>query len=502
SNQIKIDPLPALKINVDIRNAVINCAGDNTGVIVATAEGGLGNYNYSLLDGSGTTIQGPTASGNFTGLFAGNYQIKVDSGDCTTTSSTITITQPLTPLTATYVITPVSCNGANNGVFTVNASGGTGIIKYAISPNLNQFFDSNIFDNLAPGNYNVIVQDVLGCYVKINFDMTEPTPIRATTIASSVIPEVCYGDKDGAFSINITGGVLPYSVNLDNPTGTYTTGTATQTQFDFTGLTGGKHTVYILDANGCSFEWDVIMDESVKINPVALVDYGCLNNSASNSVTVTVDTSITNPSDLDYSLDGGAYQASNVFTNVAAGTDHYIDVRHTNGCIKRTADFNILQIDPLTLTLTDGGLNEIIATAAGGGGGYQYTFNGEDNGTKNSYIIYKSGDYTVQVTDANGCVASATRYFEYIDVCIPNYFTPNGDGVNDGWAPGCTENYKDLTFDIFDRYGRKIATYRTGQKWDGKYNGNELPSGDYWYVLKLNNKKDNREFVGHFTLYR
>jgi gliding motility-associated-like protein len=400
------------------------------------------------------------------------------------------------------VITPVSCNGANNGVFTVSASGGTGIIKYAISPNLNQFFNSNIFDNLAPGNYNVIVQDVLGCYVKINFDMTEPTPIRATTIASSVIPEVCYGDKDGAFSINITGGVLPYSVNLDNPTGTYTTGTATQTQFDFTGLTGGKHTVYILDANGCSFEWDVIMDESVKINPVALVDYGCVNNSASNSVTVTVDASITNPSDLDYSLDGGAYQASNVFTNVAAGTDHYIDVRHTNGCIKRTADFNILQIDPLTLTLTDGGLNEIIATAAGGGGGYQYTFNGEDNGTKNSYIIYKSGDYTVQVTDANGCVASATRYFEYIDVCIPNYFTPNGDGVNDGWTPGCTENYKDLTFDIFDRYGRKIATYRTGQKWDGKYNGNELPSGDYWYVLKLNNKKDNREFVGHFTLYR
>jgi gliding motility-associated-like protein len=72
----------------------------------------------------------------------------------------------------------------------------------------------------------------------------------------------------------------------------------------------------------------------------------------------------------------------------------------------------------------------------------------------------------------------------------------------DGWAPGCTINYKDLTFDIFDRYGRKIATYRLGQYWDGKYNGNELPSGDYWYVLKLNDLKDAREFVGHFTLYR
>ena len=502
SNQIKIDPLPPLTINIDQTNAVINCAGDNTGVIVATAQGGLGNYSYTLLDGAGATVQGPSASGNFTGLFAGNYQVRVDSGDCTTTSSMITITQPLTPLTATYAINEVTCNGANNGILTITASGGTGIIKYAISPNSNQFFDTNIFDNLAPGNYDVIVQDVLGCYVTYNFDITEPAPIRATTIVGTIIPEICFGDMDGAFSIDVTGGVLPYSVILDDPSGTYTTGAPTQTQFDFDSLTGGMHTVYIQDANGCSYEWEVVLPESIFIDPIATVDYSCVNNAASNSVTVSVDSSITDPTDLDYSLDGAAYQASNVFTNVAPGMDHYIDVRHTNGCIQRTTEFDILQVDPLALALSDGGLNEIVATATGGGGGYQYTFNGESTGTKNTYIIYKSGDYTVEVTDSNGCVATATRYFEYIDVCIPNHFTPNGDGIEDGWAPGCTINYKDLTFDIFDRYGRKIATYRLGQQWDGKYNGEELPSGDYWFVVKLNDLKDNREFVGHFTLYR
>lgn len=502
SNQIKIDPLPPLTIDIDRTNAVINCAGDNTGVIVATAQGGLGNYSYTLLDGSGATVQGPSASGNFTGLFAGDYQIKVDSGDCNTTSAVITITQPLVPLTATGTITPVSCNGANNGIYTVTASGGTGIIKYAISPNLNQFFDSSIFENLAPGHYDVIVQDQLGCYVRLDFDMTEPAPISATVDPTSIVPEVCYGDNDAAFSIDIAGGVLPYSVILDDPNGTFTTGAPTQTRFDFTGITGGTHIVYIIDANSCSYELEVPLEESVKINPVALVDYSCVNNAAANSVTVTVDPSITNPADLDYSLDGGNYQSANIFTNITPGTAHYIDVRHTNGCIKRTPAFDILQVDPLTLTLSDGGLNEIVATATGGGGDYQYTFNGEDNGTKNTYIIYKSGDYTVQVTDANGCTATATRYFEYIDVCIPNFFTPNGDGISDGWAPGCTINYKDLTFDIFDRYGRKIATYHLGQTWDGKYNGQELPSGDYWFVLKLNDPKDNRDFVGHFTLYR
>jgi gliding motility-associated-like protein len=315
------------------------------------------------------------------------------------------------------------------------------------------------------------------------------------------MPEICFGDNDGAFSIDIVGGTKPYSVSLDLVNGPFNAGTATQTQFDFTGLAGGAHTVYIKDGNGCTFELDTPLPDAIKINPIAIVDYTCVNNAASNSVTVKVDASITNPADLDYSLDGLPYQASNVFTNLLPGT-HAIEVRHTNGCIKKTTDFDIAQVDPLALILNDGGLNEIVAVATGGGGGYQYTLNGISQGSTSNFIIYESGDYTVTVTDANGCSTSATRYFKYIDVCIPNYFTPNGDGVSDGWAPGCTINYKDLTFDIFDRYGRKVASYRLGQYWDGKYNGAELPSGDYWYVLKLNDLKDDREFVGHFTLYR
>ncbi|WP_164905437.1 T9SS type B sorting domain-containing protein [Flavobacterium sufflavum] len=504
SNNIKIDPLPALVINLDKTNAFINCKGDNSGDIAATAQGGLGNYIYSLLDGAGLPIApSPTqlSPGNFTGLFAGNYMVKVTSGDCTTTSAVINITEPTAPLAAPYTTKNVNCNGAKNGEIIINASGGTGTIQYAISPNLNQFYNTNTFTNLAPGNYDVIVQDVLGCYIKINFDITEPNLLTASTTPNSIIPEICAGDKDGAFSIDIAGGTAPYSVSLDNLNGTYTTGTLSQTEFDFTGLTGGNHVVYIRDAAGCTTDWSVPLPQSVNMSPVAAVSYDCVNNAASNLIKITVDASITNPADVDYSLDGGTYQASNIFTNIPAGT-HYVTTRHTNGCEQRTSDFNIVQVDPLTLVLNDGGLNEIVATAAGGGGNYQYTLNGESYGNTSNFIIYKSGDYTVTVTDANGCVASATRHFEYIDVCIPNHFTPNGDGIEDGWAPGCTINYTNLTFDIFDRYGRKVATYRLGQYWDGKYDGKELPSGDYWYVLKLNDVKDPREFVGHFTLYR
>ena len=79
-----------------------------------------------------------------------------------------------------------------------------------------------------------------------------------------------------------------------------------------------------------------------------------------------------------------------------------------------------------------------------------------------------------------------------------NYFVLE----DEGWGPNCTNEYRNITFDIFDRYGRKIATLDVDEKWDGRYNGRELPSGDYWYVVKLNEAKDDRKFVGHFTLYR
>jgi gliding motility-associated-like protein len=506
SNEITINPLLTLTVALDAMNATINCTGDTTGVIIATAQGGLGSYVYTLQDASGTNITPVTQNspGVFTDLPAGTYQVRVDSGDCLTTSASISITEPTLPLVVNFTASNITCPGSNNGTLQINASGGTGIIKYAISPQLNQFFDTSLFENLAPGNYQGLAQDELGCFGIFDFTIDDVIPVILSIVPNSIIPEVCDGDMDGEFSIDISGGNAPYSVVLDDVNGVYTIGTLTQTQFDFTGLGGGDHLVYVRDNLGCETEWNITFPESVTINPEVIVEYGCTDNTSTNTVTVNVDASITNPLDLDYSLDGGTYQVSNIFMDVPPGLNHYIDVRHTNGCIQRTAEFDISDYEPLALILEEvpKELNTIIAVTTGGSGDYQYTLNDEDYGSTNTFIIYRSGDYTVTVTDSYGCIASATMYFEYVDVCIPNYFTPNDDGSNDGWGPGCSNQYRNLTFDIFDRYGRKIATLRIGEKWDGKYNGVELPSGDYWYVVKLNDSKDDREFVGHFTLYR
>ena len=504
SNGITIEPLVDVTVTLEAINPIINCVGDTTGAITATASGGIPvPYVYILQDEMGNVIPATQPfPGTFINLPAGTYVVVVENGDCNGASESITITEPDEALTAVPEVTNVTCSGFNNGMLVINATGGTGAIQYAISPNLDQFFDVNTFNNLAPGDYEVIVQDANGCFVTFTVPITEPDVVLLSLVGGSVFPEICEGDGDGEFTVEISGGTLPYSVSIDDPNGTFTTGDPTQTQFTFNNLSGGDHIIYVIDALGCESQWNIPFPDAVNISPTVIIEYGCIGNTPSNIVTVVVDESNTDLTQFTYSLNGGPFQADNVFENVPPGSDYTIEVVHTNTCSDVTDPFDVLGFDPLGLFLSEGGLNEIVATASGGSGGYQYNFNGEDTGTDNTFIITSSGTYVVTVTDSNGCTVTLSRDFEFIDICIPNYFTPNNDGVLDVFAPGCIDNFPNLTFAIFDRYGREVARLNAGQSWDGTYNGNELPTGDYWYLVKINDPSNDREFVGHFTLYR
>ena len=500
SNDAVNAAIPELKVNVTAASTTVNCFGDNTGSISANAQGGLGSYSY-VLTNSITGVSSPVqSSGNFTNLVAGSYQIKVTSVDCNA-SSNIVITQPASPLVFTPSQTNVTCNGAGNGKITIIASGGTGLITFAISPNLNQFFTTNTFNNLLPGNYNMIIQDANGCFKPFSFTISEPSNLTSS-LQGILTQELCVGDNSASFVINVAGGTFPYSYSVDNQNGPFTIGTSTQTQFTITGQSGGTHFVYVRDFNGCiTQKITVALDQAVSINAVATPNLYCPDASVFNDVTITVNQLVVGQ--VQYSLDGGPYVATNIFTNLTPGA-HFVNVKHTNGCITPKINFVISAVAPLTLILAQGGLNQIVAIASGGNGGFQYALNGVSYGTTNTFIIDVTASYSVTVTDAKGCAKTASIPMVFVDIFIPNVFTPNGDGINDGWTPQNTINYKNLVYYIFDRYGRKIVTRKEGEFWDGTYNGMELPSGDYWYVVKVDGESSgaNREYVGNVTLYR
>ncbi len=493
SNEVTADTVEPIVITIDASAASVNCSGDNSAILIARGSGGLGNYQYELLDSptSTTPLQGPSANGVFRNLIAGDYYVKVSSGDCEAISAIITVTEPA-PLVYTDDYSAMICFGENTGYINVSLSGGSGNYQYAISPNLAQFDDINQFENLAPGTYTVIAQDANGCFVQTEYVIAESSEI---VIDATATGETCLGDNDGAIDLVITGGVAPYSTRLDNTN-------YVADLLSYTDLVPGTHTVYVLDALGCETSVQVIINPGVNIKATVAPMYECTGTVPDNYLMVTLEDPSVAGSVL-YQLDdinSADVRLEPSFTTIAAG-DHTLIIS-LNGCVEMIP-FTIEDFDPLVLTLENNNINEITAVASGGDANYTFYFDAVDNGDDNTYFINRTATYTVRVVDGNGCEAIAMIEMEFIDIEIPNFFTPDGDGNNDIWKPRNLEGFPNIITVIFDRYGREV--YRMGQNdlgWEGIYENSDLPTGDYWYIIKLQGENDEREFVGHFTLYR
>lgn len=497
SNTVRIEPIEALTVTLDTTAAFINCNGESSALISADADGGLGNYRYGLFADTGLSIEirPYQSSGLFDNLAQGNYYVSVMSEDCQVTSEVINITQP-DPLSIDTTITDIQCHGEENGSIVIDVTGGSGLYQYAISPNLNQFDDDNSFEDLSLGDYSVIVQDSNGCFELIEFTVSEPDLLEMET---STTPEICAGDRDGSITINVSGGTAPYSTALNsNQDADFVEG-----RLNIENLAGGTYIVFVKDANGCTTNETVIVEGGANLNAMAEVIYECPGDTPNNSVHLILEDETVVP-ELMYALDSSDpndFVLEADFTNLAAGT-HFITIAHANGCIN-TVDFEVEGFEPLVLVLEQRNLNEITAIATGGKERYTFYFDDYDNGDSNTFYIRRTDTYTVRVVDDNGCEASATIFIEFIDIDIPNFFTPDGDGKNDLWIPRNITQFPDIWINVFDRYGRQVfRLIDSPNGWDGFYQEHTLPTGDYWYIIKLNGENDTREFIGHFTLYR
>ncbi|MCB5983509.1 T9SS type B sorting domain-containing protein [Flavobacterium psychrophilum] len=529
SGDVKITALEPLVLKLlSTSQTNLNCFGD-TGVINVVAQGALGNYVYTLTNiVTGAVVT--NATGSFASLPAGNYQVAVVSGNCNIPPISVVIAGPIKFEVSSFSELPVTCFGSRDGQIILKIKGyvGPGPLEYYITTSNPVVYSSQTlqlpvtqtppvtnpitsFDPLvwyatianlpsntvssAPGVIPVVYSDFYsihlqngpsGCPADLtNLFIKRPEPIAAR-LNTPVVQALCLGDT-ASFSITIAGGNPDYSVSLDSSTGPFTLGSVGQTVFSFTALNGGTHKVYIKDKNGCTENIVVVLNKPANFTPI--VNHDCVLNAREYSVDVN---STPRNQVATYSLDGVAYNSTSIYTGLTPGL-HYVDV-NVAGCIKRVM-FTVEA--PIVLTVSNGGLNEIVATSTGGSGGNSYTFNGHNNGT-NSYIITETGVYTVKVTDSDGCYDEKTFPKTFVPITIPNVYTP-ADGS--GWAPLNTSNYPNLMIRVYDRYGRLVVELPEGQKWYGKYNGQELPSGDYWYVVKVDDRNSD-EFVGHFTLYR
>lgn len=221
----------------------------------------------------------------------------------------------------------------------------------------------------------------------------------------------------------------------------------------------------------------------------------------SNSAPVFLNSGIIgNPLDYTYLWSTGETTEE---IEISQGGTYTVTVTNANNCSQSKSvtivNSNIATID--NIEINDVSTNNTVTVFASGAGDYEYALDDELGPYQDDTTFYNvtPGFHTVYVRDKNGC-GIANKVISVIG--FPNFFTPNNDGFNDTWQVyGInTPSQSNSEIYIFDRYGKllkQLAYNSLG--WDGTYNGNQMPTSDYWFYIKLG---DNRIFRGHFTLKR
>jgi gliding motility-associated-like protein len=362
----------------------VSCYLGANGSATVAANGGTPGYIYLWSPTGGNAI---TANN----LAAGTYTVTVtDNNGCSITSTAV-ITQPTILAANGSTVTNVSCNGGNDGSVTVSANGGTPGYNYLWSPTGGNSLTAN---NLSTGIYTVTVTDNNGCTISSTVTVTEPTPVVANS--STVMNVSCNGGSNGSSTVVANGGTPGY-VYLWSPTG--------GNSVNANNLSAGPFTVTVTDNNGCSITSTTVITEPTVLaaNGSTIKDVSCFNgNNGSAAVAASGGTVVYT---YLWSPTGGNAVTAN---NLSAGL-YTVTVTDNNGCsITSTAVITqptILAANSTALTSVScfGGNNGSATVAPNGGTpGYVYAWSPAGGNSDTAYNEL-AGNYTVTVTDANGC---------------------------------------------------------------------------------------------------
>lgn len=383
------------------------CGTAANGAFNLTVTGGVAPYSYTWTRTGGGTGSGTGT--NITDLVAGSYQITLkDANNCTYTCSSCVLTaSPAINATATPVA--AQCGGTT-GAINLSVTGGVAPFTYSWTGGAT----TQNLSGVAAGTYNVTVTDANACTTTASAVVTTPAAIVGTPSVTNV---TCLGASTGAINLAVSGGTSPYTYLWND-------GTTTQNR---TGLAAGTYSVTIKDANNCTQAVAAISVTqpaaglTITTTPTAPTCGG-----ANGAITASISGG-TSPYSYDWSGtptgDGTA-----TITTLAAGT-YDLTVTDAKGCtaLKSTTlapassiALSAVIITPTCPPATPAPLNSdgaVTLTVVGGTAPFTYSWTTTGGSgltpTSQNQTGLTDGNYTVLVTDAKGCTATATYALNY-----------------------------------------------------------------------------------------
>jgi hypothetical protein len=380
-------------ISLVSKKDIENCFGEATGEIVVSASGGTAGYEYSVNGAAFTT------GATFSNLQAGDYSIRVrDSRGCIATLPTVTLTQPAALGIGLVNRTNGSCQEANDGSISVNATGGTPGYTYSI--NGAAFTSTATFTSLQAGTYTIQVRDANGCTATLPAQtITQPAQLAVVLVSKREAD--CNGANSGSITVGASGGTADYQYSIN--------GGSFGSNAVFNDLSAGTYTIRVRDANGCTAQLapqTITAPAALAISATSQTEPAC-NGESTGSITVD---GIGGTAPYAYAINGGSYTNNNIFSGLAAGTYSFL-VRDANNCTATVTGVILLQPAALTVTSNstnvscNGGNNGSITLAVSGGTApYTYAVNGGASTPLTGAITnLTAGTYNISVRDSKGC---------------------------------------------------------------------------------------------------
>jgi gliding motility-associated-like protein len=359
----------------------ISCFGGSDGSIILTVTGGTFPYTF-LWSNNATTV-------NLLNINSGTYSVIVTDANGCTKNLSVTLTQPLAPLTSSDTHTDILCKGFSTGAIDLTVIGGTAPYTYLWSNGQT----TQDIDTLLSGTYSVNITDAKSCVFNDTIFLTQP--LNSLSYTSVSTPINCFGFATGAINISPAGGTAPYTF-------VWTNSAITE---DISSLLTGNYQVTITDANMCVLTSDTINipQPLAPIVLTGLIDTVNCFNGSDGSINLTV-TGGTAP--YAYSWSNG--QTTQDIDSLISG-NYTVIVSDIKGC-SDTLILNVSQ--PLAPINTSETIVNVLCkgfstgaidlTVTGGTTPYNYSWsNGQISQDIDSLL---SGTYSFIVNDFNGCV--------------------------------------------------------------------------------------------------
>ncbi|WP_044626270.1 T9SS C-terminal target domain-containing protein [Neotamlana nanhaiensis] len=396
-----IEPEELIFSNVYFDPETISCFGANDGNIGIDISGGTTPYTYNW------TLNGTPFSTDedLTNLGPGDYEITVtDANNCPSISQSFQIIEPAELQVALSSRVDVICYGDSTGEIYINVNGGRpnelspGVFDYTYAwtgPNGFSSSNQNI-NNLFAGTYNVTVTDRSGCTDTLEIIVNQTGEITIDYTATEI---KCYGDNDAVITINsITGGIAPYTVSWSN----LGSGMVQDN------LSPGTYVITVTDDANCVKEATIFIEEPpiFRITPTTsnVSCYGAMDG----RITLNFEGGIA-PITLVWDDDPTAGVERN---NIGPGT-YSVTITDGTPCtisetftITEPAQLNLSAntTDALDCDIAESGAINLVVT----GGSMPFTYSWSNGATTEDLSNIPPGDYSVTVTDANGCDVSGS----------------------------------------------------------------------------------------------